>query len=235
MEVDRPVNGETAPPPEILADFKALPQPPAALQEATPEIEVAAPASVSPNGLVRDVDDLIFRPDNYQGRQVVVTGSVIHLLWDYRLKAETGQNSIVIDVDGLSPGNRAMLDAAIEGAGLLGQIRARVKGRVKRQTPATFELVVSELTLIGFAPDEAKALAPGPDPKAGTLPTEPAEPVDPVAPLIQANVSARPLSSGNGGGTGGPPPAYVPACYQDAVWRRLPDGRIQTGTRTRCY
>ena len=32
-----------------------------------------------------------------------------------------------------------------------------------------------------------------------------------------------------------PPPAYVPTCYQDEVWRRLPDGRIQTGTRTRCY
>jgi hypothetical protein len=32
-----------------------------------------------------------------------------------------------------------------------------------------------------------------------------------------------------------PAPAYVPTCYQDDVWRRLPDGRIQTGVRTRCY
>ncbi len=32
-----------------------------------------------------------------------------------------------------------------------------------------------------------------------------------------------------------PAPAYVPTCYQDGVWRRLSDGRIQTGTRTRCY
>ena len=32
-----------------------------------------------------------------------------------------------------------------------------------------------------------------------------------------------------------PAPAYVPTCYQDKVWRRLPDGRIQTGNRTRCY
>ncbi len=32
-----------------------------------------------------------------------------------------------------------------------------------------------------------------------------------------------------------PAPAYVPTCYKDRVWRRLPDGRIQTGTRTRCY
>ncbi len=32
-----------------------------------------------------------------------------------------------------------------------------------------------------------------------------------------------------------PAPAYVPTCYQDKVWRRLPDGRIQTGIRTRYY
>ena len=32
-----------------------------------------------------------------------------------------------------------------------------------------------------------------------------------------------------------PAPAYAPTCYQDEVWRHLPDGRIQTGVRTRCY
>jgi hypothetical protein len=32
-----------------------------------------------------------------------------------------------------------------------------------------------------------------------------------------------------------PAPAYVPTCFEDEVWRRLPDGRIQTGIRTRCY
>ncbi len=32
-----------------------------------------------------------------------------------------------------------------------------------------------------------------------------------------------------------PAPVYVSTCYQDKVWRRLPDGRIQTGIRTRCY
>ena len=36
----------------------------------------------------------------------------------------------------------------------------------------------------------------------------------------------------------GPPPlAYRPApyCVQDEVYRYLPDGRLQTGTRTTCY
>ncbi len=32
-----------------------------------------------------------------------------------------------------------------------------------------------------------------------------------------------------------PAPAYLPTCYQNKVWRRLPDGRIQTGIRTQCY
>ena len=32
-----------------------------------------------------------------------------------------------------------------------------------------------------------------------------------------------------------PAPLYAPTCYQDKVWRRLSDGRIQTGIRTRCY
>lgn len=30
-------------------------------------------------------------------------------------------------------------------------------------------------------------------------------------------------------------PAYPPTCYQDTVYRYLPDGRIQQGTRTTCY
>ena len=30
-------------------------------------------------------------------------------------------------------------------------------------------------------------------------------------------------------------PTYRPTCYQDRVYRYLPDGRIQWGTRTRCY
>ena len=32
-----------------------------------------------------------------------------------------------------------------------------------------------------------------------------------------------------------PAPAYAQTCYRDRVWRRLQDGRIQYGTRTRCY
>ena len=37
-----------------------------------------------------------------------------------------------------------------------------------------------------------------------------------------------------------PPPVYYvpprePYCVQDQVYRYLPDGRVQSGTRTRCY
>jgi uncharacterized membrane protein YgcG len=289
MEADQPTSEETILTSETLERIetpqRALVEP----REATAKTEAAtaAPASVTPKNSVRDVDDLIFKPHNYRGREVVVTGSVIHLLWDYRLKAETGQNSIVIDVDGLSPANRAMLDAAIERAGLLGQVRARVKGRVRRQTPATFELAATELTLIGIVPTADEALSSNLDPDFGEV-APPVVPVDPVEPLAETNGSSIRTPSGdgdrasatainsNGGGLGGASgggnsssssgssgdsggpgggtsggrnhsaptaapvysqsaPAYVPACYQDAVWRRLPDGRIQTGTRTRCY
>ncbi len=289
MGADQPTSEETILTSEtsegIETPQRALVEP----REATTknEVAIAASAGVSPKNLVRDVDDLIFKPHNYRGREVVVTGSVIHLLWDYRLKAETGQNSLVIDVDRLSPANRAMLDAAIERAGFLGQVRARVKGRVKRQTPATFELAATELTLIGIAPTEDEALSPNLDPDFGEV-APPVVPVDPVEPLVRTNgsgnrtpsgdddrasaaainsyggglggtsgggnSSAGSGSSGDSGGPGGgnsggrnhsapiaapvhyqPVLGHVPTCYQDAVWRRLPDGRIQTGTRTRCY
>jgi TPR repeat protein len=205
-------------------------------QEASAEIEEApvVSASVTPNSPAQDVDDLIFRPHSYNGRQVVVTGAVVHLLWDYRLKAETGQNSIAIDVDGLSPANRARLESAIEGAGFLGQVRARIRGTVRRQTPATFELAASELTLIETVPTRGAALNPDPDPDLDEA-TPRVDPVDPGAPLVQTNGHVSPGDSTAASARYQPAPGYVPACYQDAVWRRLSDGRIQTGTRTRCY
>jgi hypothetical protein len=97
---------------------------------------------------VEDIDDLVFKPHNYRGRQVVVIGSVNRFFWRYRLRAETGQNSIVLDVDGLRQADRSALESAIETTGFLGQVRARIKGRIERQSVATFRLVASELVLV---------------------------------------------------------------------------------------
>jgi hypothetical protein len=76
---------------------------------------------------------------------------VVHFFWNYRLIAETKQNSMVIDVDGLSQADRAKLDTAIEQAGFSGQVHARIKGRIERQRFSIFHLVASELAVIEMA------------------------------------------------------------------------------------
>ena len=110
--------------------------------------QIANSASTKPRGGVQDVDDLVFRPHDYQGRQVTVTGWVIQLFSRYRLRSGTGQNTIVIDIDGLQPTERAELEAALEEVGMLGGVRARIMGRIERQEAANFHLVASELVLL---------------------------------------------------------------------------------------
>ena len=134
--------------------------------------------------LIEDTDDLVSRPYNYQGRQVVVTGSVVQLFWEYRLKSRSGQNKIVIDVDGLKQSDRAKLDAAIDRAGFFGRVRARIHGRIERQTSTTFELAATELVLIE--------------------PTDPTEMLVPTRPSLRRRESEdREVASSNGGTAGG--------------------------------
>jgi hypothetical protein len=124
------------------------------------------------------------------------------------LTSENGQNSLEVDVDGLRPAARADLRDAVDRAGFLGQVEARITGRIVRQTPVTFELAAHELALTAPAPSTSFETA------GGTSESEP-----PAAGVPTAT----------------PAPEHVPTCYRDTVWRRLPDGRIQTGVRTRCY
>jgi len=181
-----------APPPATVASAKVEPAP------------TSAPW-VEPIG---DSDDLIFRPQAYEGRELVVTGTVARVFGRYLLTSENGQNSLVIDVDGLDPAARAELRDAADRAGFLGQVEARITGRIVRQTPVTFALAARECALETPAPNTPFVTAGA----AGE--GEPAE-------------RARPAAA--------EAPARVPTCYRDTVWRRLPDGRIQTGVRTRCY
>jgi hypothetical protein len=109
--------------------------------------------------LIEDTDDLVSRPYNYQGRQLMVAGSVVRFFWEYRLKSKSGQKTIVIDVDGLNQSDRAKLDAAIDRAGIFGRVRARIHGRVARQTSAALNLVATELVLIEPA-DPTEMLVP---------------------------------------------------------------------------
>lgn len=163
-EVAQPEIRRTEPAPEIVADFKAPPPMPAAPREAKARIEIASatPTSVGLGDLTEDADNLVFRPADYRGRQVAVAGPVVHLMWDYRLVA--GPKSLVIDVDGLSQKDRAELDAAIDKAGFLGQVPARITGTVERQSLVTFKLAATELSLLDIDPGDGKALGRTLDP-----------------------------------------------------------------------
>ena len=141
-------------------------------------------AFATQKNLVEDTDDLVSRPDKYQGRPLVVAGSVVQFLWEYRLKSETGQKIIVIDVDGLNPSDRAKLDAAIDRAGFFGRVRARIHGRIERQTSTTFELAATQLVMID--------------------PTNPTKmPVPTISSQRRREPGDRDVTSSNGGTAGG--------------------------------
>jgi hypothetical protein len=154
--------------------------------ELTEEVETAIDplAFAIQKNLIEDTDDLVSRPYDYQGRQVVVIGSVVQFFWEYRLKSETGQNKIVIDVDGLKQSDRAKLDAAIGRAGFFGRVRARIHGSITRQTATTFELAATELVLIE--------------------PTDATEMLVPTRSALRRRESGdREVASSNGGTAGG--------------------------------
>ncbi|MDX1424574.1 MAG: tetratricopeptide repeat protein [Kiloniellales bacterium] len=256
-----------APPPPKAKPSKAKPEvakPEVAKPErATAATEVAAPipapipgpapgaseAAAAP-GLEADADDVVFHPHAYQGREVVVSGAVVHLLGRYRLRSDSGQNSLVVNVEALSPADRARLQDAIREAGFLGEVAARITGRVERQSPITFQLTAREVILGApgrgasgqgaaargaAAPEDPAPGAVGrrgetPEPGLGAAgtPVVLLEPGDPAETPRAAEKSPAPVYAQ-------PASTRAPRCVRDRVWRRLADGRIQTGVRTRCY
>ncbi len=100
---------------------------------------------------VRDTvaaEDLLLEPGSHVGREVVVTGSVVWHLWRYRLQSDTGPRSLVIDIKGLRPDDRTELRRAVNEAGLLGDVRIRIRGTVERQGAASYRLAASGLAVI---------------------------------------------------------------------------------------
>ena len=93
-------------------------------------------------------DDLLLEPGNHIGREVVVTGSIVWQLWRYRLQSTSGKSSMVIDLKGLRPDERTELSNAINKAGSLGEVRARIRGTVERQGAEGYRLAASELVMI---------------------------------------------------------------------------------------
>jgi len=117
-----------------------------AVDAMAPEVSGPVPGKLA--GQAQDVDDLVRRPDLYLDRHVVVTGSVVRLLQRYRLRSDSGVETIPLGIDGLQPADRAELEAAVESAGPLGAVRAQIAGRVERRTSAGFRLVASKVLLL---------------------------------------------------------------------------------------
>lgn len=115
---------------------------------AAPTPDVSGPIPYEPAGQGSETDDLVRRPDLFQGQHVVVTGPVVRLLQRYRLRAETGLETIPLVIEGLEPADLAEFEAAVEAVGPLGGVRAQISGQVERRTPSGFHLVASKVALI---------------------------------------------------------------------------------------
>ena len=78
----------------------------------------------------------------------MVTGSVVWLLWRYRLQSSSGSDSIVVDVDELRPAAQQELENALNRVGILGEVQARIRGTVLRKGDESYRLAASELVLV---------------------------------------------------------------------------------------
>ncbi len=108
--------------------------------------EVALRADAVPDTV--SLDDLLLEPVNHLGREVVVTGSVVWLLWRYRLQSDSGPDSMVIDVEGLRTADQEVLQEAIDRVGVLGQVQARIRGTIEPRGEEHYRLAASELVLV---------------------------------------------------------------------------------------
>jgi hypothetical protein len=110
----------------------------------------AAAARPEPNAVAEsiDVDSLVTNPSRYDARQVVVTGSLLRLLQNYRLQSKSTQKTLVVDVAGIYHTQHDMLHDAIAGAGLIGSVRVQISGKVVRGSAKAFSLVASDLILV---------------------------------------------------------------------------------------
>ena len=134
---------------EMLSAMKNPPEPGsggfeqvATLASAEVALQTGAESNtVSPN-------DLLLEPERHLDQEVVVTGSVVWLLWRYRLQSDSGSDSMVIDVEGLRSANQEALEEAIDRVGVLGQVHARIRGTILRQGEESYRLAASELVLV---------------------------------------------------------------------------------------
>ncbi len=106
------------------------------------EFKRLAPA---PAGDTVAVDELLENPGRFDGKEVVVTGTVVRFLRAYRLQSSSKQITIVLDVDRARRADQIALEQAL--AETRRRVRVQARGDVERSLLA-FRLVAEDLLVL---------------------------------------------------------------------------------------
>ena len=107
------------------------------------EFKRLAPA---PAGDTVAVDELLENPGRFDGKEVVVTGTVVRFLRAYRLQSSSKQITIVLDVDRARRADQIALEQALAG-GFSTSVRVQVRGEVERSL-ITSRIVAEDLLVL---------------------------------------------------------------------------------------
>lgn len=92
-------------------------------------------------------DALINDPSKFKGQQVVVSGSLVKLLGEYRMQSSSGQKAMNVDVTKIRRADQIQLEQALKKAGTFGSVKVQVQGQVE-QGVVSYKLAASELLLL---------------------------------------------------------------------------------------
>lgn len=120
---------------------------PRSSQDRRDQVAVARPRASQAAESV-NVDSLVTNPGRYHARRVVVTGSLLRLLEHYRLESRSGLRTLIVDVAGIERAQFETLQQAIDQAGLIGSVRARISGTVEPLSANAFRLVADDLIML---------------------------------------------------------------------------------------
>ena len=71
-------------------------------------------------------------PGKFAGQEVVVTGTIAHMLGAYRLQSNSEQNTIVLDVEQARRADQIALEQALSSAGFGNSVRVQAQGLVEQ-------------------------------------------------------------------------------------------------------
>ena len=93
------------------------------------------------------VDELVQKPGQFDGQEVVVTGTVARLLGAYRLQSGSQQKTILLDVERARRADQIALEQAMAKAGFGSSVRVQARGEVE-QSLTTSRLLVTDLIVL---------------------------------------------------------------------------------------